>query len=356
MKVIDMRSDTVTQPTVEMRRFMAEATVGDDVYQEDPSVVELERLSAQLLGYEAGLFVSSGTMGNLVALLSHCQRGQEIIVESQAHIYYYEVGGFAALGGLSVVTIPGDPRCQGYMDPDAIARAIRSSNVHYPVTGLLCLENSHNLGGGAAVTPQQTKAMLAVTKEQGIPSHLDGARVFNSAAALGLPIDKVVAGIDSVQFCLSKGLGAPVGSVLVGSEEFIFHARRFRKMVGGGMRQAGIIAAAGIYALQNHVERLVDDNRRAAQIAATLSTKSGMKVVAPEVPTNIVLVNTEGTGHEADSWVRALDSKGIVCGAMGQHLVRLVTHLDVTQDDVDYVCECLAQLDVKQAFDTEKGK
>lgn len=343
-RMIDLRSDTVTKPTAEMRRAIAEAVVGDDVYGEDPTVKALERKAAEMLGFEAGLFLTSGTQGNLVALLSHCQPGREVILEQEAHIYYYEVAGMAALGGLQAKLVPGAPGNKGYLNPQALRGAIREENVHYPETGLICLENTHNRGGGAVTAPQQTAEMLAVAKEYGIPVHLDGARVFNAAAALHLPVAQVVDGISSVQICLSKGLGAPVGSVLLGSEEFIARAYKWRKMLGGGMRQVGIIAAGGLYALENHVDRLADDNARAAQLAAAVAAIPGIELIAPEIASNIVIFNTEGTGRDANGWIEKLAEKGIRCGSMGSHLVRFVTHLDVSQDDVNYVIGVLKEI------------
>lgn len=343
-RIIDLRSDTVTVPSAKMREIIANAPVGDDVYGEDPSVTALEVKAAQMLGFEAGVFLTSGTQGNLVALLSHCQRGQEVILEQQAHIVYYEVGGLAALGGLMVRTITGEEGCQGYLKPDTLSAAIRGGNIHFPETGLICLENTHNLGGGAATTRDKMQSMIAIAREHKVPVHLDGARVFNAAVALGIPVAELVSGLSSVQICLSKGLGAPVGSVLVGSEAFIDTARKFRKMLGGGMRQAGIIAAAGLYALENNVERLAMDHQRARQIAAAASAVKGMHIVSPDVPTNIILCDTSGTGRDAASWVMALGERGIKCGTMSDVLMRMVTHLDITQDDADRTCRVLAEI------------
>ena len=341
---VDLRSDTLTKPSASMRQVMATAEVGDDVYGEDPTVAVLEQKAAELLGFEAGVFVTSGTQGNLVALLSHTQRGQEVILERDAHIYYYEVAGMAALGGLQAKTVAGEPGSPGYLSPATIEAAIREQNIHYPETGLICLENTHNRGGGAVTSVQQMADMVAVAEEHGIPVHLDGARVFNAAAALNVPVRDVVKGLSSVQFCLSKGLGAPIGSVVVGSEAMIQRARKWRKMLGGGMRQVGIVAAAGLYALENNVARLADDNARATELSLALQKMKGIQVVAPDITSNIVIFNTEETGENADQWIAKLAEHGVICGSMGTHLVRFVTHLDVDQDDVNYVIKVLQAL------------
>ncbi|MCL2498129.1 MAG: low-specificity L-threonine aldolase [Symbiobacteriaceae bacterium] len=343
-KLIDLRSDTVTQPSPGMRQAMANAVVGDDVYGEDPTIIALEEKAAALLGYEAGLFLTSGTQGNLVALLAHTQPGQEVILEERAHIYFYEVGGLAFIGGLMTRTVPGYPGCQGYLAPEMLEAAVRGDNIHFPTTGLICLENTHNLGGGAATSREQVEAMLAVAAKYKVAVHLDGARVMNAAVALKIPVAQLVQGIDSVQLCLSKGLGAPVGSVLVGSEELILRARKFRKMLGGGMRQAGIIAAAGLYALEHNIARLAEDHQHASNLANTIAAIPGMKLVAPTVPTNIVLFDTAKTGRDAEAWVAALAAKGVKCGSMSATLVRMVTHLDISTEDIHRVSQILHEI------------
>ena len=260
MELIDLRSDTVTKPTSAMRQAMATAEVGDDVYEEDPTVRRLEALGAEMIGKEAALFVPSGTMGNQIAAMTHLNRGDEVILEAESHIFYYEVGGLALLSGAQARPLPGR---RGFMEPEQITHAIREENIHFPRTGLLCLENTHNRAGGAVLTPEQTKAMAEAGRQKGIPVHLDGARIFNAAIALGIDVRELTAPVDSVMFCLSKGLGAPVGSILAGSKCFITHARKNRKVLGGGLRQSGVLAAAGLIALEQMVERLAEDHDHA---------------------------------------------------------------------------------------------
>lgn len=247
MELIDLRSDTVTQPTKEMRQAMVSAEVGDDVYGEDPTTRKLEVIAAEMIGKEDALFVTSGTMGNQVAAMTHLQRGDEVLLEAESHMFYYEVGGLALLSAAQTRTIPGN---RGFMEPELIAQAIRADDLHFPRTGLLCLENTHNRAGGAVLTPKQMGLMAKVAQERGLPVHLDGARIFNAAIALGIDVRELTAPVDSVMFCLSKGLGAPVGSLLAGTKKFIAKARKHRKVLGGGLRQSGIIAAAGIIALE----------------------------------------------------------------------------------------------------------
>ena len=269
MKIIDLRSDTITRPTLAMRLAMANAVVGDDVLGDDPTVQRLEALAAARLGKEAALFVASGHMGNLVSLLTHCGRGDEIIVGDQAHIFYYEQGSAAVVGGIHPRTVPN--QTDGTLALDQIEAAIRGDNVHFPRTRLICLENTHNRCGGPALPAAYVQAVGALARRYGLKLHVDGARVFNAAAALGVEVRELAADADSVSFCLSKGLAAPIGSVVCGSAAFIQQARRNRKLLGGGMRQAGVIAAAGIVALEQMVERLGDDHANAQRLAAGLS-------------------------------------------------------------------------------------
>ena len=266
--MIDLRSDTVTLPTDEMRKAMAVAEVGDDVYGEDPSINRLEEIAANKMGKEAGLFIPSGTMGNLIAMLTHVQRGEEAIMGDQAHTFIYEVGGVSALGGIMVHTVPN--QSDGTMKLTDLQNAIRSVDVHFPTTRLIALENTHNRCGGVVITPEYIESVRMLAQENGLIVHMDGARIFNAAVKLKIPAQQLVAGVNSVTFCLSKGLGAPVGSVLCGSQDFIFRARRIRKQLGGGMRQAGILAAAGIMALESMVDRLEEDHKRAQLLAGRL--------------------------------------------------------------------------------------
>jgi threonine aldolase len=269
MRIIDLRSDTVTHPTDAMRQAMFEAAVGDDVFGEDPTVNRLEVMSAQKMGKEAALFTASGTMSNLIAVLTHTQHGNEIILGSESHIFWYEVGGAAALGGVVMRTVPNDN--DGQLALGDIEKTIRDkTNIHYPETTLLCLENTQNRCGGAVLTPEYMDSAVQLAHRHGLRVHLDGARIFNAAVALGIPAVELTRGVDSVGFCLSKGLSAPIGSVLCGSKEFIERARKRRKMLGGGMRQVGVIAAAGIVALETMIDRLAEDHANARKLAEGL--------------------------------------------------------------------------------------
>lgn len=329
----DLRSDTVTRPTDAMRDAMARAPVGDDVYGEDPTVRDLEQYAAHLMHKEAAVYLPTATMSNQVAVLTHTQRGDELFCDQDAHVYYYEAGSPAMLAGVSAHTLT---HRGGVLDPAELAEAIRPANIHHPRPRLLSLENTHNRAGGAALAPDHLAPAIAVARAHGLSVHLDGARLFNAAVALDVPPAALAAGVDSVTLCLSKGLGAPMGAVLVGSDEFIGLARRYRKALGGGMRQAGIVAAGGLYGLRHHVDRLADDHRRAAQLAAGLQSLPGVRAWQPEVPTNMVLVDV--TRPAADIIAEGTQA-GVLFGAMGPHRLRLVTHMDV--DDAG-VAEALA--------------
>lgn len=331
---IDLRSDTVTRPTAAMRRVMADAEVGDDVYGEDPTVARLEAMAAEITGMEAGLFVPSGTQGNLAGLMAHCQRGDEYIVGHNAHTYQFEGGGAAVLGSIQPQPIPLDDK--GCMDPDAVVAAIKADDVHFARTRLLCLENTW---WGRALPMDYLERMSRLARKQGLSRHLDGARLFNAAVFHRVPAEEITRHFDSVSICLSKGLGAPVGSVLCGSRDLVHEARRWRKVLGGGMRQAGIIAAAGIHALEHHVERLADDHARAGRLAEALSGLDGLKVEYSG--TNMLFVTpADGTGP---ALAEALGRAGIRINP-GPSL-RLVTHLDVDDAAVDRVITSF-----KQAF------
>ena len=324
MKTVDLRSDTVTRPSDAMRKIMAGAEVGDDVYGEDPTVNRLEALAAGMLGKEAALFVPSGTMSNLLALLTHCARGDEYIAGQDAHIYRWEGGGGAIFGGIQPQ--PLDFEADGSLDLGKFARAVKSPDHHHAVTRLLCLENTQ---GGRVLSLDYLDAANRCARDHGLALHLDGARVFNAAVELGVPVGEIAARFDSVSVCLSKGLGAPVGSVLCGSAEFIGKAHRWRKVAGGGMRQSGILAAAGIYALENNIERLAEDHRNARALATGLAAIEGLEVAPAN--TNILFV-TPPAGS-ADGLRAALVAEGIILG--GGDSLRLVTHLDVTAEDVE---------------------
>lgn len=333
MLTVDLRSDTVTRPTAAMRDAMAHADVGDDVMGEDPTVNGLQEAVAGLLGKEAALFVPSGTMANQVAVRTHTEPGDEIILEGTAHIYIYEGGGFAALSGVSVCCAPGE---RGLLTPAAVAAAIRApgSLSHFPVTRLLCLENSANRGGGTVYTPARTRALAAVARAHGLALHLDGARLLNASVAQGVDPAELAEPFDSVSVCLSKGLGCPVGSLLAGSRAFIERAHRFRKQFGGGMRQAGILAAAGLHALEHHVDRLADDHRRARRLAEALARLPGLEVDLEAVQTNMVYIGLPA-GADNAAWLAELKARGVLAGAVKPGLLRAVTHLDVDDAGID---------------------
>ncbi|HCP45952.1 MAG TPA: low-specificity L-threonine aldolase [Deltaproteobacteria bacterium] len=328
MNNIDLRSDTVTRPTSAMREVMATAEVGDDVFGDDPSVLRLQEASAALLGKEAALFVPSGTMANQVALRTHTEPGDEVVLEATSHIYLYEAGGYAALSGISAWCVQGD---RGLLTAEQVSGAIRPEGglSHFPNTSLVCLENSANRGGGTVYSVDRLAQIEGVVRAHGLRFHLDGARVFNAAVAQDVDVATLAAPFDSISFCLSKGLGCPVGSVLVGSRAFIDRAHRFRKMLGGGMRQAGILAAAGLHALENHVARLAEDHRRARRIAEELSDVPGVDVDLSSVQTNMVYIDVTATGLAASHFVSSLAEQGVHLTAVSPTALRAVTHLDV---------------------------
>jgi threonine aldolase len=321
MEMIDLRSDTVTKPTPEMRAAMAAAEVGDDVYGDDPTVNRLQEVAAELTGKQAGLFVASGTMGNLAAVLAHCQRGDEVIVGNLSHTFLYEAGGISVLGGVHSCQLPNQP--DGTLDLEQVRQAIREDDPHEPVTRLICLENTQNRCGGVVLSPAYTRQVADFAHARGLSVHLDGARLFNAAAALGVPAVELTAPVDSVTFCLSKGLCAPVGSVLCGSKEFITKAHRMRKMLGGGMRQAGILAAAGLVALEKMTGRLAEDHRRARDLAQGLAALPGFHVDPPA--TNMVFVRMDETVRVSPEALFArVGEAGVL--ATGGRTFRLVCH------------------------------
>ena len=330
MKIVDLRSDTVTTPSAAMRRAMAEAPVGDDVYGEDPTVNALESECARVLGKERALFVPSGTMGNLACVLAHCQRGDEAIVGDEAHVFYYELGGATALGGVVLRTIPNR---RGRLEPDDVERAVRDADSHSARTTLLCLENTHNRGGGTCLTLDRTRALAAVARKHGVAVHLDGARLFNASVALGVAPAELAAEADSVGVCFSKGLGAPVGSAIAGSAAFVARCRRIRRLLGGGMRQAGILAAAALLALREGPGRLSIDHENAKAFRAVLGETDAFATNEPE--TNIVLFAPRDGArrdprHVLESWRGA----GVLVNHVGAGTFRAVTHLDAARDDV----------------------
>ncbi len=335
MRVVDLRSDTLTRPTEAMSRAMAAADVGDDVFGEDPTVNRLEEMAADRMGKEAALFVASGTMGNLVSLLTHCARGEEIILGSFAHTFYFEQGGAAAVGGIHPRTLPNQP--DGTLTLSEIEGAVRPDNVHFPRTRLIVLENTHNLCGGHPLDTDYMTAVADVARRHGLKIHVDGARFFNAAVALGVPAAKLAAEADSVSFCLSKGLGAPVGSVVCGSQDFISEARRARKILGGGMRQAGVLAAAGIVALDEMVERLADDHANARKLAEGIAEMPGISIDPGQIHTNIVYFGVDRRDMTVEELVSRLNDNGARMLPVGPGRIRAVTHYHISPDDIDYV-------------------
>ncbi|HXF03896.1 MAG TPA: low-specificity L-threonine aldolase [Blastocatellia bacterium] len=328
--VIDLRSDTVTRPTPEMRAAMARADVGDDVYGEDPTVNRLQERAAEIFEREAALFVPSGTMGNQICLKVHTRPGQEVIVEERSHIYNYEMSAMAVISGLlpRVITAP-----DGIPDWPTIERAIRPPSYFRAATGLICLENTHNMAGGTILPVERMEEICARAHERGLPVHLDGARIFNAAVALGRSVAELTRPADSVMFCLSKGLGAPVGSMIVGSRDFIDAAHRVRKMLGGGMRQAGVLAAAGLIALEKMPERLHEDHENARLLAAGLAEIPGIAIDPEKVQTNIVIFSIAATGMTTAEFSARLKERGVLAQGISPTEMRLVTHYDVSRQD-----------------------
>ena len=331
---IDLRSDTVTKPCEGMREAMRVAEVGDDVNGDDPTVIRLQKRVAQLLGKEAGLFVPSGTMSNAVAVRTHTQPGDEIIAEESSHLYLYEGGGYAALSGCSIALVPGS---RGILEPEEVQKRIRKSagsRSHYPNASLVCLENTSNRGGGTCYPVEVLDEICRLSKEADCRLHLDGARLFNAVIASGESAASLTEGFDSISVCLSKGLGAPVGSVLVGTRSFIDRAHRWRKLFGGGMRQSGILAAAGLYALDHNIKRLADDHNRARRLAEGLGEITGLSVDQEAVQTNMVYLETK---EPAKGYVDRLAEMGVGCFALGDRLIRLVTHLQIDDEGIEEV-------------------
>ena len=330
MRIIDLRSDTVTHPTPEMRRAMAEAEVGDDVFGEDPTVNRLEAMAAERLGKEAAVYVVSGSMANLVAGLTHCQRGDEAIMGSDAHIFHNEVGSFSMLGSIHVRTVPND--AGGMMDPDQVEAAVRPANIHQPRTALICLENTHNRCSGAVLDREYTAVIGDIAHRHDAALHIDGARLFNAAVSLGVSPAELAGPADTVSFCLSKGLSCPVGSLVVGSRDLIDRARKNRKVLGGGMRQAGIIAAAGVVALDTMVDRLSEDHDNARRMAKGLAAMPGLNLDPESIQSNIVIF--EVADRPAPEFINALKDRGVLISYTGGRRVRMVTHNGITAQDV----------------------
>ena len=338
-KIIDLRSDTVTLPTDEMLEAIRYAKLGDDVYREDPTVNKFEEMAAAKMGKEAALLVTSGTQANLVSLMSNTQRGQLVILESESHMHWYEVGGISTIAGL----LPWLVKSQyGVLEPEQIDAAARPKDIHFPEPALVCVENSHNRHGGTVVTPAQLQAMHEAAERHGLKLYMDGARIFNSAIALRVDVKELTRQVDNLMFCLSKGLCCPVGSVVVGSNEFIEKARKVRKVLGGGMRQAGIIAAAGIVALEKMINRLQDDHENANRLAEAITKIKGIHVDLKRVQTNMVLLNTSDLKVDDKFVLSKLKEKGVLVSTMGKNMLRMVTHLGIDREHVEDAINAVA--------------
>ncbi len=342
MKTIDLRRDTITLPDSEMKKAAFSATLGDSVYGEDLSQNELEECAARTLGKDAAIYVPSGTMGNLVALLSHTERGDEIILEENAHIRTSETGGAACVGGLMFRTLYGE---EGAPDAECVEEAIRPANIHYPKTALICLENTHYRYGGIVVPLERFRSIREVAKKFGIPVHLDGARIFNAAVYLGVPVTEITGLVDSVMLSLSKGLGAPVGSVLAGPAPFIEKAKRYRKMLGGGMRQTGWLAACGILALsEGNITRLKEDHENASLLARGLDEISGVDVDVEKTQTNFIMAHFEDPGFNAKRFADTLSARGILITPSKANMVRFVTSKEVSREDIIFSLQIIKKV------------
>ncbi len=342
MSTIDLRSDTLTQPTEAMRNAMAQADVGDDVFGEDPTVNRLEKIAAERVGKEAAVFVPSGTMGNLISMLSHCARGDEVILGDQSHIFLNEVGGIAALGGIHPHTIPNEP--DGTLSLETLEKSIRTSDLHYPPTRLITLENTHNYCMGTPVTPEYMSLVGNLARKHKLKVHVDGARIFNAAVALETDIKNLTADADSVMFCLSKGLSAPIGSLTCGTAGFIMKARKWRKMVGGGMRQAGHLAAAGIIALNELVDRLKEDHDNARKLAKGLSSLKGMELDPESIKTNIIFFSLKHPNLDPERFTNGLNAKGIKILMIHPGVFRAVVHREISSSQIEHVLSTIEEL------------
>jgi threonine aldolase len=339
--MIDLRSDTVTKPSPRMREAMAQAQVGDDVFGEDPTVNRLQEVSAQLLGKEAALFVPSGTMANQVAVRLHTSPGDEIIVEGGSHVVRYESGAAAALSGVQTCWLTGT---RGILEPEQIEAAVRPADYHNPPTTLISLENTHNRGGGSVYPLPTITAIRKIAEARKIAMHLDGARLFNAVVATGVPATEYARPFETVSFCLSKGLGAPVGSMICSDTGRIAKLRRLRKMFGGGMRQAGIVAAGGLYALQHNINRLAEDHSHAKQLGAALVDLPGVRIMPDHIETNIVVFDISDTGRGVEEVLARLKQQGLLLLPFGPTTLRAVTHLDVSTDDIEQACAILKKV------------
>ena len=339
--IVDLRSDTLTLPTPAMRTAMANAEVGDDVWEEDPTAKRLEALAAERLGKEAGLFVTSGTQGNLLSVLSHTRPGDEVVLDLDSHIFNYEVAGAALIGGVQMRPVK---TARGFLSPDQVREALRPANIHLPRTGLVAIENTHNRHGGTCCTPEDIAAVAEVAHGGGVPVHLDGARLFNAAVALCRPASDLTRSVDSVTVCVSKGLGAPVGSVMCGTAEFIARARRWRKLVGGGMRQVGVIAAAGIVALEQMIDRLAEDHANARILAEGIARIPGLRVDLASVQTNIVIFHVDPAAGSVEAIVQGCAARKVKLHGFSATSIRSVTHKDVDTDDIHRALDAVTEV------------
>ena len=339
--MIDLCSDTVTQPTPEMREVMFNAQVGDDMFGEDPTVNDLQEKTARLTGKEAALFVASGTMGNQVSINAHTQPGNEIIMEGNSHIFNYECGSPALLSGVQVMPLPG---FRGSFTVEQVREVIRPENVHHPKTALICIENTHNRAGGTIFPYKNIQQISAFAREHKLKMHLDGARLWNASIATGIPVADYARHFDSVSLCFSKGLGAPVGSIIAGSQEFIDRARYYRKAYGGGMRQAGILAAAAIYAMDHHFERLAEDHRQAKMLGDFITTLPGIEFDPETVQTNIIIFDIRKTGIDGQKFVDLLAQEGVKMITFAKTKIRAVTNLHISDGDIEQTIAALKKI------------
>ena len=338
---VDLRSDTVTLPTDEMLEAIRNAKLGDDVYGEDPTVRELEEMAATKMGKEAALLVTSGTQANLVSTMSNTKRGDSVIVEAESHIYWYEVGGISVVAAVLPWPVKGR---LGALSPEDVEAAIRPKNIHFPDATLVCIENTHNRAGGTVMTPTQIDALGSVIHTHGLKLYMDGARIFNAAVALKTDVREFTRSVDNLMFCLSKGLSCPVGSLVVGNREFVDKARKNRKLLGGGMRQAGIIAAPGLIALEKMIDRLAEDHANARLLADGLTRIEGIDIDMAAVQTNIVAFGVRGLGLTSDQFVARIREKGVLCGSADTFRVRMVTHRGIVRDDITKTLSCVQEM------------
>lgn len=338
---IDLRSDTVTLPTPEMLEAIRHAPLGDDVFREDPTVNRLEEMAASKMGKEAALLVPSGTQANLVSLMTNCKRGDLIFVEAEAHLYYYEVGGLSSVAGLQPWTIKSQ---LGAIDPADLEAAIRPKNIHFAEPSLVCIENTHNRHGGAVITPKQIESLKQVVDAHELRLYMDGARVFNAAVALGCDVKELTRHVDNLMFCLSKGLSCPVGSLIVGTMKFIEAARKNRKMVGGGMRQAGIIAAPGLIALEKMVDRLREDHENARYLAQRLAKIDAVKIDLQRIQTNMATFKIDSSKMTDTVFLERLKQKGVLALAQGKNTLRFVTHYGISRQDVENAAAAVEEI------------